>query len=81
MTTLGALEKRIERLEARHPRWAGYPTLAPPSGAFLRVVLGMLAESEVFMLPPTPDAPAPWHVLPNAVYEPDDPSVACDASE
>lgn len=80
MTTLGALEKRIERLEAQHPSWAGYPTLAPPSGAFLRVVLGMLVESGVFALPP-PDTPGPWRDACQVLLGLDDPSAACDGDE
>ena len=77
MTTLGALEKRIERLEARHPSWAGYPNLEPPTSAFLRVVLGILVESGVFV--PPPDATGPWRDACLMLRGLDDPSAERDA--
>lgn len=76
--TLAAANRRLTRLEARRPGWCGYPRLAPPSVAFLRVVLGMLAESGA-LEPPSPGVPDRFCDVRHALYGLDDPSVVVRA--
>lgn len=76
--TLVAANRRLARLEARRPGWAGYPPLAPPSEAFLSQVLEMLAEAGALESPPS-GARERWRDVRQALFGMDDLPAARDA--